>query len=71
MTSTNESVDPDLSERCWRSLLIKPSRPDEVSEWYLVREHFEKSRSKKVLSIIQSKSATSPPPGLDNQIEAS
>lgn len=39
------------SEQCWRSLLLEKERGS--SEWDMVREHFENSRSKKVLSIIQ------------------
>jgi len=46
----------DQKQRCWKALLLKPEEDDaDVNEWDLVRGHFEKSRSKKVLSIIQSK----------------
>ena len=40
-------------ERCWMALLLHPTSPLEQNEWEIVREHFENSRSKKVLSIIQ------------------
>ena len=49
---------PDLTEpsccsresyRCWKALLGFHG----ANEWDVVREHFEKSRSMKVLSIIQ------------------
>ena len=52
------------SEKCWRALLLEPEREGGLNEWAIVRDHFENSRSNKVLSIIQSKSSTSGPPGL-------
>lgn len=42
------------SRRCWKSLLFKPSSGNEYNEWGIVRGHFENSRSRKVLSILQS-----------------
>jgi hypothetical protein len=43
-----------VSEQCWRSLLLKQENSHEsANEWEIVREHFENSRSKKVLSILQ------------------
>ena len=38
-------------DRCWKSLMLKSD--DENNEWVMVRDHFEKSRSKKVLTILQ------------------
>jgi hypothetical protein len=43
-------------ERCWRAILLKSETERDLSEWEIVREHFENSRSNKVLNIIQSKS---------------
>lgn len=51
-------------ERCWKSLLLQQSTGNNcnsssfagtgsLNEWEIVRDHFENSRSKKVLSIIQ------------------
>jgi hypothetical protein len=53
-------------ERCWKALLLDPTEEmgivvsenyDEPSslktEWDIVLDHFENSRSKKVLTIIQ------------------
>jgi len=54
-----EDGDEDQRERCWKALLLKED-DKEPNEWDLVREHFEKSRSKKVLSIIQSKKGSPP-----------
>ena len=51
-------------ERCWRALLLAELDHGEMNEWDHVREHFDKSRSKKVLSIIQQKTAPSPVMGL-------
>jgi hypothetical protein len=48
-TENNDSQ----SERCWKALLLHPTSFQELNEWEIVREHFENSRSKKVLSIIQ------------------
>lgn len=62
----NESVITGYceNEKCWRALLLEPEREGCLNEWTIVRDHFENSRSNKVLSIIQSKSSTSGPPGL-------
>jgi len=43
------------AERCWKALLMPPDQLGITNEWDLVREHFDKSRTKKVLSIIQQK----------------
>jgi hypothetical protein len=53
-------------ERCWKALLLEPTEETGIrvgdgkdessclkSEWDIVLDHFENSRSKKVLSIIQ------------------
>jgi len=50
----------DQRERCWKALLLRPEEDREPNEWDLVREHFEKSRSKKVLSIIQTRDTPTP-----------
>lgn len=43
------------SERCWKNLLLIQEEKHHCSnEWEIVREHFENSRSKKVLTIIQA-----------------
>jgi hypothetical protein len=43
------------SERCWRSLLLKQENKHQGgNEWKIVQEHFQNSRSKKVLNIIQN-----------------
>lgn len=38
-------------ERCWMSLLVDEG--DKTNEWNIVREHFIKARSNKILNIIQ------------------
>lgn len=40
------------SNRCWQFLLLEQT-DGEPNEWDIVRAHFEKSRSKKVLTILQ------------------
>ena len=40
-------------ERCWKALLLQPKLINERNEWDIVRDHFENSRSKKVLTILQ------------------
>jgi hypothetical protein len=42
------------SERCWRALLLKQENTHQENEWKIVQEHFQNSRSKKVLRIIQN-----------------
>lgn len=42
-------------ERCWKALLLQPEQIFFENEWDIVRDHFDNSRSKKVLSIIQQK----------------
>lgn len=44
----------DNAERCWKSLLLQSS-PGERSEWEIVKQHFESSRSRKTLTILQGK----------------
>lgn len=44
---------PRSSERCWRALLLKEEKHHSQNEWEVVRDHFQNSRCKKVLSIIQ------------------
>ena len=43
------------SERCWRALLLKDADAEQAAtnEWEIVLEHFQKSRSRRVLTIIQ------------------
>lgn len=42
---------PRQKERCWMSLLVDEG--DKMNEWNIVREHFIKARSNKILTIIQ------------------
>ena len=42
----------ERSEQCWKSLLGQQD-DEEANVWEIVRNHFEKTRSKKVLSILQ------------------
>ena len=53
---SSTTMEPPLrqSERCWQALLLKQADIHQANnEWEVVREHFQNSRSKKVLSIIQ------------------
>ena len=50
-----QSLESDLQERCWKSLLIGSESPDSENEWAIVEQHFKQSRSNKVLSILQEK----------------
>ncbi|CAB9516475.1 zinc finger protein 36, C3H1 type-like [Seminavis robusta] len=43
----------ETSEQCWRSLLLDDEGQHNM--WEVVREHFERSRSNKVLKILQQK----------------
>jgi hypothetical protein len=61
--SSGPLADPDehQKEHCWKALLLNGmEEAGEVNEWEEVREHFDKSRSKKVLTIIQQKTSPSP-----------
>lgn len=60
-STVTESQAATQEEHCWKALLLSDI---DRNEWEIVREHFEKSRSKKILSIIQSRANTSAPPGL-------
>jgi hypothetical protein len=42
-------------ERCWKAVLLRNQDTHEGNEWDTVREHFMRSRSTKVLTIIQKK----------------
>jgi hypothetical protein len=43
------------SERCWKALLLKEEQEHRrCNEWTIVRDHFQNSRCKKVLSILQN-----------------
>jgi hypothetical protein len=48
-----DNLEDSQSERCWRALLLHTPQYEGPNEWEIVREHFENSRSKKVLTIIQ------------------
>lgn len=52
----NLGIVPSLqSDRCWKALLLPRNGWGFVNDWDLVREHFENSRTQKVLSIVQQK----------------
>ena len=52
--STTEAPTHRQSERCWQALLLKQTGVYQANnEWEVVRGHFQNSRSKKVLSILQ------------------
>jgi hypothetical protein len=43
------------SEKCWKALMLKQENTHQGgNEWKIVQEHFQNSRSKKVLKIIQN-----------------
>ena len=41
------------SQRCWKALLLKSTPEKEYTEWEIVRHHFQNSRSRKIISILQ------------------
>ncbi|GAX26501.1 hypothetical protein FisN_23Lh026 [Fistulifera solaris] len=49
--STHRDPLPRQQARCWVSLLIDEG--DKMNEWNVVREHFIKARTNKILTIIQ------------------
>lgn len=56
-TTPKNAVTNSQSERCWKSLLEKDSvreKGEGGNEWSIVQEHFQNSRSTKVLGIIQN-----------------
>jgi hypothetical protein len=55
INESNRKLPSKQQEHCWKALLLKSRSPTSVNEWDLVQGHFEKSRSKKVLTIIQQK----------------
>mmetsp|Transcript_44734 Transcript_44734/g.107961 ORF Transcript_44734/g.107961 Transcript_44734/m.107961 type:complete len:249 (-) Transcript_44734:1743-2489(-) len=65
-STTKDAVENQIldrqSERCWKGLMLKQVDKDFAkigNEWKIVQDHFEKSRSKKVLTIIQDKKGLS------------
>lgn len=48
-----QGSDVSSGERCWRALLLPNKLQHESNEWEIVRDHFMKSRSIKVLKILQ------------------
>ncbi len=63
---SNEGKDQDESfgdgtrqqERCWKALLLPSQQMHCTNEWQLVQDHFQKTRSKKVVAIVQDNSTT-------------
>ena len=53
-SETPDAATIRLQKRCWQALLLPDSELCGTNDWSIVREHFEKSRSKKVLTILQT-----------------